>query len=151
MVTRAKVKKRLGYVSEAGGRLLVFTPETIRWVVSHIQKKEYPHSTGEAKGRVGTFPPETLIDRVMNVIDKEKTSFGHNILQYPRVLGLAGVSLFIWVLVVPMALGGLLLDGKLGTTPLFVVVFLILGIIAGFGAYRKALPLIRGRRDKGDG
>lgn len=151
MITRAKVKKQLGFVSEAKGRLLVFTPETIRWVVNRIQKGEPLGFAGEVNGRVGIFSPETLIDRVINIKEKEKASLKYNILQYPKALGLAGIGLFIWVLIVPMMLGGLLLDIRFGTMPIFVVVFLILGIIAGFGAYRKALPLIRNGRDKEDG
>jgi ATP synthase protein I len=62
-----------------------------------------------------------------------------------------GVGWFIAVSILLGVWGGLWLDGKLGTSPIMVIVGLILGLVVAFyGVYRMLLPLIRDRRNKGD-
>jgi ATP synthase protein I len=62
-----------------------------------------------------------------------------------------GVGWFIAISILLGVLGGLWLDGKLDTSPIMVIVGLILGLIVAFyGVYRMLLPLIRDRRNKGD-
>ena len=63
-----------------------------------------------------------------------------------------GVGWFVAISILLGVLGGLWLDGKLNTKPLFVIVGLILGlIVAGYGVYQMLLPLIQNRQDKEDG
>jgi len=48
-------------------------------------------------------------------------------------------------------LGGLWLDNKLNTQPLFIIIGLIFGFItAVYGVYRMLLPLFKNRNDKED-
>jgi ATP synthase protein I len=62
-----------------------------------------------------------------------------------------GVGWFIAISILLGVWGGLWLDGKLGTSPIMVIVGLILGLIVAFyGVYRMLLPLMRDRRNKGD-
>jgi len=62
-----------------------------------------------------------------------------------------GVGWFIAISILLGVWGGLWLDGKLGTSPIMVIVGLILGLVVAFyGVYRMLLPLIRDRRNKGD-
>ncbi len=72
--------------------------------------------------------------------------------RYPTVPSLIGIALFIGVSIVPVVLGGLLLDNNFGTQPLFMIIFLILGItVATYGVYRMLRPIIRNRHYKEDG
>jgi F0F1-type ATP synthase assembly protein I len=62
-----------------------------------------------------------------------------------------GVGWFIAISILLGVWGGLWLDGKLGTSPIMVIVGLILGLVVAFyGVYRMLLPLMRDRRNKGD-
>ncbi len=59
---------------------------------------------------------------------------------------------FVGISILLGVLGGLWLDGKFGTKPIFVIFGLILGIIVAFyGVYRMLLPLIRNKRNKENG
>ena len=65
---------------------------------------------------------------------------------------LVGVGWFVGISILLGVLGGLWLDNKFGTKPLFVIVGLILGlIVAGYGVYQMLLPLIRNKQNKEDG
>lgn len=49
-------------------------------------------------------------------------------------------------------LGGLWLDSKLNTGPLFIIAGLMLGVIIAFyGVYRMLLPLISNKQNREDG
>jgi ATP synthase protein I len=62
-----------------------------------------------------------------------------------------GVGWFIAISILLGVWGGFWLDGKLGTSPIMMIVGLILGLVVAFyGVYRMLLPLIRDRRNKGD-
>ena len=62
-----------------------------------------------------------------------------------------GVGWFVAISILLGVLGGLWLDGKFNTKPLFVIGGLILGlVVAGYGVYQMLLPLIKNRQDKED-
>lgn len=64
-------------------------------------------------------------------------------------LRLLGVGWYIGVCIVLGVWGGLWLDDRLNTSPIFVIVGLILGVaLAIYGVYRMLLPNID-RKDKG--
>jgi ATP synthase protein I len=66
-------------------------------------------------------------------------------------LQLLGVGWFISLCIVLGILGGLWLDGKAGTSPLFTVVGLFLGLaFAVFGVYRMLIPLLNKKNNKKD-
>ena len=76
---------------------------------------------------------------------------GHGMGRWEVALRFIGVGWFIAISILLGVLGGLWLDGKLGTSPIMVIVGLILGLVVAFyGVYRMLLPLIRDRRNKGD-
>jgi ATP synthase protein I len=57
-----------------------------------------------------------------------------------------GVGWFIAISILLGVGGGLWLDNKFGTSPILVIVGLILGLIVAFyGVYRMLLPLMRGK------
>jgi ATP synthase protein I len=57
-----------------------------------------------------------------------------------------GVGWFIAISILLGVGGGLWLDSKFGTSPILVIVGLILGLIVAFyGVYRMLLPLMRGK------
>ena len=59
---------------------------------------------------------------------------------------------FIVISILLGVLGGLWLDGKFNTKPLFVIAGLILGLlVAGYGVYQMLVPLIKNKQDKEDG
>ena len=65
-------------------------------------------------------------------------------------LRLVGVGWYIGTCIVLGVLGGLWLDNKFNTTPILVIVGLILGVIVAFyGVYRMILPTIDRKQDKG--
>lgn len=67
-------------------------------------------------------------------------------------LRLIGVGWFIGISVLLGILGGLWLDNKFNTKPLFVIIGLILGItVAFYGVYQMLLPLIRDKQNEEDG
>ncbi len=71
--------------------------------------------------------------------------------RWQTALGVIGVGWFVGLSIVLGVIGGLWLDGKLGTQPLFVLIGLFLGFaIAAYGVYRMLLPLFRNKEDKED-
>lgn len=72
--------------------------------------------------------------------------------RWAAALRFIGVGWFIGISILLGVLGGLWLDSKLNTKPLFVIFGLILGlIVAGYGVYQMLLPLIRNKQNKEDG
>jgi len=64
---------------------------------------------------------------------------------------LVGVGWYIGICIFLGVFAGLWLDKKFDTSPILVIVGLILGItIAFYGVYRMILPLIGDKDDKGD-
>ena len=64
---------------------------------------------------------------------------------------LVGVGWYIGICIFLGVFAGLWLDKKFDTSPILVIVGLILGIIIAFyGVYRMILPLIGDKDDKGD-
>ena len=62
---------------------------------------------------------------------------------------LIGVGWFIGVSILVGVLGGLWLDDRFGTRPLFVIIGLVLGlIVAGYGVYQMLLPLIKDKNNR---
>jgi ATP synthase protein I len=69
--------------------------------------------------------------------------------RWEAALRFIGVGWFIAISILLGVLGGLWLDNKIGTKPIFVIVGLILGLVVAFyGVYRMLLPLMRSKRDK---
>ncbi|MFC1987604.1 AtpZ/AtpI family protein [Chloroflexota bacterium] len=63
---------------------------------------------------------------------------------------LIGVGWYVGACIVLGVVGGQWLDNKLNTSPILVIVGLILGIIVAFyGMYRMILPNINKKRKKG--
>ena len=76
---------------------------------------------------------------------------GHGMGRWEAALRFIGVGWFIAISILLGVWGGLWLDEKLGTSPIMVIVGLILGLVVAFyGVYRMLLPLMRDRRNKGD-
>ena len=66
-------------------------------------------------------------------------------------LRVLGVGWYIGVCIVGGVWGGLWLDGRLNTQPIFVIVGLILGVvIAIYGVYRMLLPNVNKKQNKGN-
>lgn len=66
-------------------------------------------------------------------------------------LRLIGVGWFIGISILLGILGGLWLDNRFATKPLFVIIGLILGItVAFYGVYQMLLPLIRDKQNGED-
>ena len=58
-----------------------------------------------------------------------------------------GIGFYISACIIGLALGGLWLDNKLNTNPVFLLIGLILGLIAAFwGVYQLLLPLIKNNK-----
>ena len=67
-------------------------------------------------------------------------------------LRLVGVGFYIGGCIVLGVFLGLWLDDKLNTSPILVIVGLVLGLILAFyGVYQMLLPLLGDKRRKGDG
>ncbi len=65
-------------------------------------------------------------------------------------LGLAGVGFFVGISILGGVLGGLWLDNKFNTSPILVIVGLLLGIVVAFyGVYQMLLPLLGNKRNRG--
>jgi F0F1-type ATP synthase assembly protein I len=65
-------------------------------------------------------------------------------------LRLIGVGFFIGSSIVLGVVVGLWLDGRFDTSPVLVIVGLLLGIVVAFyGVYRMLLPLIGSKRNEG--
>jgi len=72
--------------------------------------------------------------------------------RWVAALRFMGVGWYIGVCIVLGVLGGLWLDNKLNTSPLLVIVGLILGVVVAFyGVYRMLLPHVKRRQNKGSG
>ena len=70
--------------------------------------------------------------------------------RWVAALRLVGVGWYIGICIVLGVGGGLKLDEKFNTTPILVIVGLILGIVIAFyGVYRMILPNINRKQDKG--
>lgn len=66
-------------------------------------------------------------------------------------LNLIGVGWYIGLFIIGGVLGGLWLDNKIDTKPLFVIIGLLLGIVVAiYGVYRMLIPLIKDKQDKED-
>jgi ATP synthase protein I len=64
-------------------------------------------------------------------------------------LRLTGVGFFISICILGGALGGLWLDEKLATKPIFMIIGLLAGLgVAGYGVYQMIRPLISNSQDK---
>ena len=71
--------------------------------------------------------------------------------RWQAALNIIGVGWFIGLSILLGILGGLWLDNKLDTQPLFVIAGLFLGfIVAAYGVYRMLLPLFKNKEDKED-
>ena len=69
--------------------------------------------------------------------------------RWAAALRLTGVGFFIGASIVLGVVAGLWLDSRLNTSPILVIVGLLLGImVAFFGVYQMLLPLIGGKRGK---
>ncbi len=72
--------------------------------------------------------------------------------RWAAALRFIGVGWFVGISILLGVLGGLWLDSKCNTEPLFVIFGLILGVVVAFyGVYRMLLPLIRNKQNKEDG
>ncbi|MFC1934851.1 AtpZ/AtpI family protein [Chloroflexota bacterium] len=68
--------------------------------------------------------------------------------RWEAALRLTGVGFFIGTCIVLGVVGGLWIDDKLGTKPVFILAGLVLGfVIAGYGVYRMLIPLLAGKQD----
>jgi len=89
-----------------------------------------------------------VINEVARVI-REAMGIG---VKFELTLMLRGIRLgsYIGTSILLGILGGLWLDGELGTKPLFLIIGLVLGLaVAAFGAYWRVKPLMRkGRKPK---
>ncbi|OGO38636.1 MAG: hypothetical protein A2147_06845 [Chloroflexi bacterium RBG_16_57_8] len=70
--------------------------------------------------------------------------------RWQAAMRLIGLGWFVGICIFLGVWGGLWLDGKLGTSPLLVIVGLIAGVIVAFyGVYRMILPNINNKQNKG--
>ena len=68
--------------------------------------------------------------------------------RWQAAFNIVGVGWFVGLSMLLGTFGGLWLDSKLNTQPIFVLVGLFLGlIIAGFGVYRMLIPLFKNKED----
>lgn len=64
---------------------------------------------------------------------------------------LMGIGWYVGLCVAGGILGGIWLDNKLGTSIIFTLVGVVLGLVlASYGTYRMISPLLREGRDKGN-
>lgn len=69
--------------------------------------------------------------------------------RWVAALRLTGVGFFIGACILLGTFGGLWLDGKLNTNPLFMMVGLFVGLaVAVYGVYQMIRPLMNNRQDK---
>ena len=72
--------------------------------------------------------------------------------KWALAMRLTGVGFFIGVCILLGTFGGLWLDGKLNTKPLFMIGGLLVGLaVAVYGVYQMVKPLMDNRRDKEKG
>lgn len=66
--------------------------------------------------------------------------------RWQTAFNIIGIGWLIGLSILLGVLGGLWLDNRLGTQPLFIIVGLFLGlIIASYGTYRMLLPLFKNK------
>ena len=71
--------------------------------------------------------------------------------RWQAALNIIGIGWFIGLSILLGVLGGLWLDSKLSTQPIFILVGLLFGLIVAFyGAYRMLLPLFKNKGNKED-
>ncbi len=71
--------------------------------------------------------------------------------RWQAALNIIGIGWFIGLSILMGLLGGLWLDNKLNTQPLFIIIGLLFGfIIAIFGIYRLLLPLLKNKENRED-
>jgi len=71
--------------------------------------------------------------------------------QWQLAFRVLGIGWFMAIAILLGVLGGLWLDGKLGTRPLFLIAGIFLGLAAaGYGAYQMFKPFMTNNQDKGD-
>ena len=71
--------------------------------------------------------------------------------RWQAALNIIGIGWFIGLSILLGVLGGLWLDNKLGTQPLFILIGLLFGlIVAAYGTYRMLLPLLKNKGNKED-
>ncbi len=71
--------------------------------------------------------------------------------RWQAALNIIGIGWFIGLAILLGVLGGLWLDNKLSTQPLFILIGLLFGfIVAVYGVYRMLLPLFKNREDEED-
>lgn len=64
---------------------------------------------------------------------------------------LMGIGWYVGLCIAGGILGGIWLDNKLGTSLIFTLVGVVLGLVlASYGTYRMISPLMREGRDKGN-
>ncbi len=68
--------------------------------------------------------------------------------RWQAALNIIGVGWFVGLSILLGVFGGLCLDSKFNTQPIFVLAGLFLGlIVAGFGVYHMLLPLFKDKED----
>jgi len=71
--------------------------------------------------------------------------------RWQAALNIIGIGWFIGLSILMGLMGGLWLDNKLNTQPLFIIIGLLFGfIIAIFGIYRLLLPLLKNKENRED-
>ncbi len=71
--------------------------------------------------------------------------------RWEAALRLVGVGWYIGICIVLGVWGGIKLDEKFHTTPILVIVGLILGVVVAiYGVYQMLLPLIKNKDDRED-
>jgi len=64
---------------------------------------------------------------------------------------LTGLGFYVGICITLGAYGGLWLDEKLNTSPLFIISGILLGLaVAAYGVYQMIKPLINNRNDRED-
>lgn len=70
---------------------------------------------------------------------------------WQAALRVLGMGWYVVIAILLGILGGLWVDGKLGTKPLFTIIGLMIGIaVAVYGVYQMFLPFIKNKQGKGD-
>ena len=71
--------------------------------------------------------------------------------QWQLAFRVLGIGWFVAIAILLGVLGGLWLDDKLGTEPIFLITGIILGlVVAGYGTYSAFKPFFNNNEDKGD-
>jgi ATP synthase protein I len=71
--------------------------------------------------------------------------------RWQAALRVLEVGWFVGIAIVAGVLGGLWMDSKLGTRPIFVIIGLFLGIATAiYGAVKMIMPILKDDNDKGN-